>query len=518
MEGAAPDEADGMLAAAFTAVEATPPREDLAFVQLGEFASGSGARAAARDAPTTAALRQQPNELFFDELDTNHDGVLSRNEFAARRSMRAEHLAQSQSSVLPGAKRRSPYKPTLRLHAETQTEAAEVGDLQQLRATVSETTDKLEGLQTQISAAATSASQQFATRVEEKVAVVQAAASDRLLFVEGKYEDALARARHAADTERTHELAKLKAQQDEAMRRLNAEYEQKHTNETSHLLRERDEYKDKYEEAEHGMRSLRKDLARVMEGERRKISKEEYDTVKTEARKQRDLAERYKQAEKAALAEKEAARQTARTEIAKAAQVVKESAEAKRDAASATAAAHEEVEEVRRQAAEQVELLNRKLRAVTRAQSDTSRELENERALRSIISERQATAIKKVVAENTRLKEQMETLLRNTRPGRGAWTASETGEVAWVEEKPPGAGVHSGVDTLGFSQPWKSYGQAGGVSAPSHPLTAGFRRPTPPLSSRDTGTKLGSATLRAPSFGRRARGRGSQSARAVTAM
>ena len=193
---------------------------------------------------------------------------------------------------------------------------------------MSETPDKLEGLQTQISAAATSASQQFATRVEEKVAVVQAAASDRLLFVEGKYEDALARARHAADTERTHELAKLKAQQDEAMRRLNAEYEQKHTNETSHLLRERDEYKDKYEEAEHGMRSLRKDLARVMEGERRKISKEEYDTVKTEARKQRDLAERYKQAEKAALAEKEAARQTARTEIAKAAQGVKESAEA----------------------------------------------------------------------------------------------------------------------------------------------------------------------------------------------
>ena len=122
--------------------------------------------------------------MFADVMatyDTNNDGVLSRNEFAARRSMRAEHLAQSQSSVLPGAKRRSPYKPTLRLHAETQTEAAEVGDLQQLRATVSETTDKLEGLQTQISAAATSASQQFATRVEEKVAVVQAAASDRLL-------------------------------------------------------------------------------------------------------------------------------------------------------------------------------------------------------------------------------------------------------------------------------------------------------------------------------------------------
>ena len=87
-----------------------------------------------------------------------------------------------------------------------------------------------------------------------------------------------------------------------------------------------------------------------------------------------------------------------------------------------------------------------------------------------------------------------------------------------MEEKPPGAGVHSGVDTLGFSQPWKSYGQAGGVSAPSHPLTAGFRRPTPPLSSRDAGTKLGSATLRAPSSGRRAHGRGSQSARAVTAM
>ena len=62
MEGAAPDEADGMLAAAFTAVEATPPREDLAFVQLGEFASGSGARAAVRDAPTTASLRQQPND------------------------------------------------------------------------------------------------------------------------------------------------------------------------------------------------------------------------------------------------------------------------------------------------------------------------------------------------------------------------------------------------------------------------------------------------------------------------
>jgi hypothetical protein len=307
-------------------------------VELSEFMAGSAALTAAANASRAIDPGERTRTLF-DELDTNQDGVLTRKEFAAREKLAAAHLAQSQNSVLHGAVRRKPYEGTLRSHIACQTEQAEVGDLKQLRSTVGETTVQLEGLQSQIAAAATAASQQFAKRVEEKVAVVQQSASDRLVYVEGKYEDALARARHAADTERTHELAKLRAEQEQSLLRLRAEYADRHTNETSHLLKERDEYKDKYEEAEHGMRLLRKDLGQLQAVMARKtISKDEHDTVKAEAKKQRELAERYRQAEQKAIAQAKAAQATAQRDLDKAKQIEKAAKEATRKAVQATSA------------------------------------------------------------------------------------------------------------------------------------------------------------------------------------
>ena len=185
-------------------------------------------------------------------------------------------------------------------------------------------------------------------------------------------------------------------------------------------------------------------------------------------------------------------------------------------------------------ATERVDAIGMELRIVKRLQETTARELENERALRTIISSRQAAAISKVVAENTKLKEQLETVLRNTRPSKGAWQATETGEVEWEEEKRPGQGVHSGVDTLGFSTQWKAYGQAGSKGlGGDHPLTTGFR-PIPPPASRVMGTGavgVGSLTpraggavtermRRAPTSGRRSvasSGRHGHLARAMTA-
>ena len=530
------DTADSMLAEAFQELQAQPEPDPLSRVELMEFGNGSSvALEAAARAPTTSALDELPNTLF-DELDTNNDGVLSRKEFAARKKMEAEHLAQSQRSVLDGTPRRKPYVGHMRVHIACQTEAAEVGDLQQLRTTVGETTTQLEGLQAQIAAAATSASQQFAKRVEEKVAVVQQTASDRLVYVEGKYEDALARARHSANTERTHELAKLRAEQDQALLNLRAEYADRHTNELAKLLRERDEYKDKYEEADHGMRLLRKDLGQLQAVMARKtISKDEHDTVKAEAKKYKELAERYRQAEQKAIREARAAQATAQRDLDKAKQIEKAAKEATRKAVQATSDAQKEVEDAKRMATERVDAIGMELRVVKRLQENTARELENERALRTIISSRQAEAIKKVVEQNTKLKEQMATVLKNTRPSKGAWQTSETGEVQWAEEKPAGQGVHSGVDTLGFSTQWKAYGQAGsrlGAALDTeHPLTTGFR-PIPPPASRAMGVAAGAGAgaavtpraggavtermRRAPTSGRRS-GQQRHTARAMTA-
>lgn len=664
--------ADSMLAEAFRGLEepgagpgqprhaelyGTPPTgtgtDPLTKVELSEFMPGS----ATLTSGLAASRAIDPGErtlTLFDELDTNQDGVLTRKEFAAREKPAAAHLAQSQNSVLHGAVRRKQYEGLLRSHIACQTEEAEVGDLKQLRSTVGETTTQLEGLQSQIAAAATAASQQFAKRMEEKVAVVQQSASDRLVYVEGKYEDALARARHAADTERTHELAKLRAEQEQSLLRLRAEYADRHTNETSHLLKERDEYKDKYENAERGMRLLRKDLGELQAVMARKtISKHEHDNVKAEAKKQRNLAEEYRKAEQAAIVQAKDAKARAQSDLWTAKKIEKDAKEATRKAVKATSVAQTEVEEAKRNATELVDKIGMELRVVKRLQETTARELENERSLRTIISVRQAAAISKVVNQNTKLKEQLKTVLRNTRPSKGAWvgvggvashlkgaaheahahvttahaheaqghltaahrvgaaahqagaaahasvallTSARTeqtmmggpqpgmptmgpgsmhhmgggpagpmphmgggpetggvtgmGEVAglgphqhqhqhhpqgasdvqWVEEKPAGEGVHSGVDTLGFSTQWKAYGQAGGgrIPGPDHPLATGFR-PIPPPASRANGfgggggggggtPRAGGAVTermrRAPPSGRRSGSR--QTARAMT--
>ncbi len=531
----ADDTAESMLAEAFQGLQAQPERDPLNKVELLEFAEGSAALdAVVGRAPPTPEATATPDP-YFDVLDTNKDGVLSRKEFAARKRMAAAQLSHSQRSVTEGTPRRKPYVGTLRQHVGCQTDVAEVGDLQQLRSTVGETTMQLEGLEARISAAATSATQQFAKKVEEKVAVVQQSASDRLVYVESKYEDALARARHSAQTERTHELAKLRAEQEQALQRLQGEYAEKHANETSHLLRERDEYKGKYEEAEHGMRLLRKDLGQLQAVMARKtISKDEHDTVKAEAKRYKELAERYRQAEQKAIRESKTVQATAQRDLEQASQIEKAANAATARARQATSDAQKEVEDAKRMATERVDAIGMELRIVKRLQETNARELENERALRTIISSRQAAAISKVVAENTKLKEQLETVLRNTRPSKGAWQATETGEVEWEEEKRPGQGVHSGVDTLGFSTQWKAYGQAGSKGlGGDHPLTTGFR-PIPPPASRVMGTgavgvgaltpRAGGAVTermrRAPTSGRRSvasSGRHGHLARAMTA-
>ena len=521
------DTAQSMLAEALDSMRAEPPADPHNPVALLEFADGS----AALDAAIARAPSTPERGTLFDELDTNHDGVLSRKEFSARKRMDAAHLSHSQRSVAEGTPRRTPYVGNLRRHVGCQTDVAEVGDLQQLRASVDETATHLEGLEGQIAAAATSATQQFAKKVEEKVAVVQQAASDRLLYVESKYEDALARARHSAHTERTHDMAKLRAEQEQAHLHLRREYADRHTNETSHLLRERDHYKGKYEEAEHGMRLLRKDLGQLQAVMARKtISKDEHDTVKAEARKYKELAERYRQAEHKAIHDAQTAQDIAQRDLDKAKQIEKAAEDATRKAKQATSDAQKEVEEAKRVATQRIDAIGMELRALKRVQENTTRELENERALRSLISSRQATAIANIVAENTKLKEQLETVLRNTRASKGAWQTKETGEVEWVEEKRPGTGLHSGVDTLGFSTPWKAYGRAGSRGGPGgdHPLTTGFR-PIPPPASRAMGSGAAGALTpragggpvtermrRAPTSGRRSVGRG-HLARAMTA-
>ena len=287
----------------------------------------------------------------------------------------------------------------------------------------------------------------------------------------------------------------------------------------------------KYEEAEHGMRLLRKDLGQLQAVMARKtISKDEHDTVKAEARKYKELAERYRQAEHKAIHDAQTAQDIAQRDLDKAKQIEKAAEDATRKAKQATSDAQKEVEEAKRVATQRIDAIGMELRALKRVQENTTRELENERALRSLISSRQATAIANIVAENTKLKEQLETVLRNTRASKGAWQTKETGEVEWLEEKRPGTGLHSGVDTLGFSTPWKAYGRAGSRGGPGgdHPLTTGFR-PIPPPASRAMGSGAAGALTpragggpvtermrRAPTSGRRSVGRG-HLARAMTA-
>eukprot|EP01048_Picozoa_sp_COSAG05_P008176 COSAG05_NODE_610_length_8361_cov_211.582789_4_plen_349_part_00 len=191
---------------------------------------------------------------------------------------RLARAAQAQAEGRP----RSPFKGKLRQHAGTQTLEEEVGDLKQLRRTVAATSQSLEGLGEQIATAASSASRDYALKVEEKVKQVQDAANTRLSFVEKKYEKALLLARQAAGAERAHDLERTMAAQAEEIKTLRKEYEARHVAEIAHTIEERDTFRHKYEEQKEGLQRLNKEHKELLEENAKKIvSKEQYPPLPT---------------------------------------------------------------------------------------------------------------------------------------------------------------------------------------------------------------------------------------------
>ena len=331
---------------------------------------------------------------------------------------RLARAAQAQAEGRP----RSAFKGKLRQHAGTQTLEEEVGDLKQLRRTVAQTSQSLDGLGEQIATAASSASREYALKVEEKVKQVQDAASKRLSFVEKKYEKALLLARQAAGTERAHDLERTQAAQAEEIAKLRKEYEARHVAEIAHTIEERDTYKHKYEEQKEGLQRLNKEHKELVEEmSKRLVSKEEFDSTCAERDQlMKDLQSKTKEFNRAKLA-KEAAVEAeyAADKRCEAAEIAAK--KAKREAGEETAAAVEKVASLTAHAERQQERMNALLAASESQAAESRRELEHERQLRSIVSDRQSKAIEAVVKENARLKERLRQVLRNTQPGHGSW-------------------------------------------------------------------------------------------------
>jgi hypothetical protein len=476
----------------------------------------------------------------FRALDINGDGVLDPGEWVAGGSAQQQEAVQqspSEREILSrarrdattprmraatvssaGGARRAPFVGQMRKHMGTQTLVEEVGELKDLRRTVLQTSSTLEGLGDQIQIAASSTSREYQAMVERKVEEVQSAANDRLKFVESRYERALLLARQAAGTERTHDLAKINAAQVEEIDNLRREYERRHLEETAQTKRERDEYKHRYETEAEGLKVLRREYKQLREEmESRLVSKEEFDQTKAQRDKFQKELERVTHQHERALEAAKQAEQRMREAVRLQVEAEAEALRQQQKAAVATAAAADQVEQLRAEKERTVARLRSEKAAAQMDRAESQRELGHERGLRAIVSERQASTIEKVVRENHAVKEKLRRIMRNTQPGHGSWEQGEvpppssaiiergglalldsavgsapsaasaasrlgTGAgwdgnaedgatdgvardgVHWVERRPAGEGLHSGVDSHGYSTHWKGYGHAGGLS------------------------------------------------------
>jgi len=403
------------------------------------------------------------------------------------------------SSGAPHSGRRARYVGTLRKHMETQTDTTELVELRKLNGVVTAAQDELSELQQQIMLAQDGERREHKQRLEEKLAQQKEHSGQRIASLEAAYETKLQCARTAGEVERAQLLTKLRAERGEAILNLTLEFEERYATETRQLKQTASEYKTLNEEQSSVLVLLREQVDELqrMLGKDLK-AKDELQSVKDELSGRQTVVDAQRSQLRQARArvqalEAESKRQRLRAETAE---------RAHRDTGAQAKAERENSSRQLSELARGKEMADVRMKAEAEATLGelraTQNELRKERHLRTIISERQSEAIGRVVAENTALKEQLQRVLRNTRPGRGTWVESghegADGEAELRFESLPShprEGEHSGRDLVGFSTTWRT---CTAVTAREQRL----RRPMPPVAVR------GGAPMSARAGGQRA--------------